>query len=65
MPGEEVGDTITLTKTTYECGYILTSRDVRIPAPGCGEKLYRYWSITDWCTPENGPSAVDTQSYCS
>lgn len=55
-----VVDTIDLSTDKYICGYILTKRDVDIPATDCGRKLYRYWSITDWCSPEIGPSVIDT-----
>ena len=55
-----VKDTITLSTEKYICGYILTKKDVEIPANDCGKKKYRYWSILDWCTPEDGPTAIDT-----
>ncbi|MEM6318918.1 MAG: T9SS type A sorting domain-containing protein [Bacteroidota bacterium] len=55
-----VHDTIDLSETDYICGYILKKRDVNIPATDCGRKIYRYWDIVDWCTPEVGPSAIDT-----
>ncbi len=53
-------DTIELFDDKYECGYILDSRDVTVPAPGCGKKVFRYWSVVDWCNPA-APSPVDTQ----
>ena len=56
----EPTDTVELFEDRYECGYILTSRDVTVPAPDCGEKVFRYWSVLDWCDPV-APSAVDTQ----
>ncbi len=52
--------TIDLNEETYVCGYILTKREVEIPANDCGKKKFVYWSILDWCNPEQGPSAVDT-----
>jgi uncharacterized Zn-binding protein involved in type VI secretion len=53
-------DTIHLNTTDYICGYILTKKDVEIPSTDCGRKIYRYWSIIDWCTPDVGPSVMDT-----
>ncbi len=71
MPGLQIGalkngefivrDTIELSTEEYICGYILTKRDVDIPNTDCGRKLYRYWSVVDWCNPSVGPSVVDTQ----
>lgn len=71
MPGIQIGalnngqfvanDTIALSTEDYICGYILTKRDVEIPNSDCGRKLYRYWSVVDWCEPQIGPSVVDTQ----
>jgi len=71
MPGIQIGalkngefivrDTIELSTEEYICGYILTKRDVEIPNTDCGRKLYRYWSVVDWCAPSVGPSAIDTQ----
>jgi len=52
--------TIDLNEETYVCGYILTKKEVEIPANDCGKKKFVYWSILDWCNPEQGPSAVDT-----
>ncbi len=70
VPGLQVGtfkdgaftvtDTVSLSKDKYICGYILTARDVTIPGTDCGKKIYRYWSAIDWCTPEVGPSVIDT-----
>jgi hypothetical protein len=57
----EVRDTIALSTTDYKCGYILTRKDLEIPTADCGKKLYRYWSVVDWCTPGVGPTVVDTQ----
>jgi len=54
-------DTIPLNTTEYTCGYILTSRDLEIPTAECGRKLFRYWSVVDWCSPEIGVFPVDTQ----
>lgn len=71
MPGLKIGaykngeflvnDTIALRTDQYFCGYILTRNDVEIPNTDCGRKVYRYWSVVDWCTPEVGPYAIDTQ----
>ena len=71
MPGLKIGtlkngqftvkDTIQLSTEKYICGYILTKKDLEIPSTICGRKMYRYWSIVDWCTPETGPLAIDTQ----
>ena len=55
-----VSDTVKLSDNEYICGYRLTKRDVNIPGTDCGKKIYRYWSVIDWCTPEVGPSVVDT-----
>jgi len=52
--------TVALNEETYVCGYILTKEEVEIPANDCGEKTFVYWSILDWCNPEQGPSPVDT-----
>jgi len=52
--------TVALSETDYVCGYILQKRDVEIPGTDCGRKIYRYWSVVDWCTPGVGPSAIDT-----
>jgi len=54
-------DTIPLSTEEYICGYILTSRDLEIPTVECGRKLFRYWSVVDWCSPEVGLTPVDTQ----
>ncbi len=51
---------VALSENDYTCGYILQKRDVEIPGTDCGRKIYRYWSIVDWCTPAVGPSAIDT-----
>ncbi len=71
MPGLQIGairngefivrDTIALSTEEYICGYILTSKEFEVPTTDCGEKIYRYWSIVDWCTPGIGPVVVDTQ----
>jgi len=71
MPGLQIGsirngafivrDTMALSTEEYICGYILTSNELDVPTTDCGEKIYRYWSIVDWCTPEVGPVAIDTQ----
>lgn len=71
MPGIQIGlltngqfvpsDTIPLSTEEYICGYILTKRDIDIPNTDCGRKLYRYWSVVDWCAPQVGPAVVDTQ----
>ncbi len=71
MPGLQIGvirngefivqDTIALSTEEYICGYILTSNDLEIPTTDCGDKIYRYWSIVDWCTPGVGPVSIDTQ----
>ena len=52
--------TVALNEDTYVCGYILTKREVEIPANDCGKKKFVYWSILDWCNSEQGPTAVDT-----
>ena len=54
-------DTIVLSTEKYICGYILTSRTLEIPTVECGKKLFRYWSVVDWCTPALGVVPVDTQ----
>lgn len=54
-------DTIPLSTEEYICGYILTSRDLEVPTVACGRKLFRYWSVVDWCSPEVGIFPVDTQ----
>ncbi len=71
MPGLKIGaikngefivrDTIALSTEEYICGYILTSKDLEVPTTDCGRKVYRYWSIVDWCSPEIGPVSIDTQ----
>lgn len=71
MPGLQIGiisnsqfvarDTIPLSTEEYRCGFILSKRDEEIPATDCGRKLFRYWSIVDWCAPETGLSPIDTQ----
>ena len=53
-------DTIPLSTETYICGYILQKREVAIPATDCGKKLFRYWSILDWCNAESRPQDIDT-----
>ena len=53
-------DTIQLSINEYICGYILTKRDENIPSNDCGAKVFRYWSLLDWCRPELGPVACDT-----
>jgi len=70
VPGMKIGtlqngvftatDTIELSVNEYICGYILTKRDENIPSNDCGEKVFRYWSLLDWCKPELGPVACDT-----
>lgn len=52
-------DTIPLSTQEYICGYILTIRDLEIPNAECGRKLFRYWSVADWCSPTI--VSVDTQ----
>ena len=54
-------DTIPLSTEEYICGYILTSRDLEVPTAACGRKLFRYWSVVDWCSPEIGVFPIDTQ----
>ncbi len=54
-------DTIALNTEEYTCGYILTSREVEIPTVECGRKIFRYWSVVDWCSPTLGIIPVDTQ----
>ena len=53
-------DTIPLNTETYTCGYILQQRDVEIPAVDCGRKVFRYWSIVDWCDATGGVQPIDT-----
>ncbi|MFK7982770.1 MAG: hypothetical protein AB8G86_22510, partial [Saprospiraceae bacterium] len=53
-------DTIPLSKEKYVCGFILKNRDIQVDAE-CGTKLFRYWDIIDWCTPDAGPVVLDTQ----
>ncbi|MEM6319147.1 MAG: SdrD B-like domain-containing protein [Bacteroidota bacterium] len=53
-------DTVALSTEKYICGYILQKREVRLSSD-CGQKLYRYWDITDWCNPNFGPMPIDTQ----
>ena len=70
VPGMKIGtlkdgvftvkDTIELSVNKYICGYILTKRDENIPSNDCGAKVFRYWSLLDWCKPEIGPVACDT-----
>ena len=70
VPGMKIGtikngvftatDTIPLSINEYICGYILTKRDENIPSNDCGAKVFRYWSLLDWCRPEVGPVACDT-----
>ena len=54
-------DTIPLSTEEYICGYILTSNNLEVPTVECGRKLFRYWSVVDWCSPEVGLTPVDTQ----
>lgn len=70
VPGMQIGtiknglftlrDTVDLSTTDYTCGYLLTKRDIEIPATDCGRKIYRYWNVIDWCVPGQGPTALDT-----
>ncbi len=70
IPGIKIGkikngilipsDTIPLNTDTYVCGYILQKRDIELEGD-CGVKLFRYWDILDWCSPNNGPLRLDTQ----
>jgi len=53
-------DTILLSTEAYICGYILQKTEVPIPATDCGSKLFRYWSVLDWCDAAGGPSLIDT-----
>ena len=53
-------DTIRLSLERYVCGYILTKRSQFLPATDCGSKSFNFWSILDWCQPEQGPVLVDT-----
>ena len=54
-----VRDTIRLSVEEYICGYILTKKSETLPSTDCGTKTYRYWSILDWCKPEEGPMVID------
>ncbi len=56
----EPSDTIDLSTEVYTCGYILQKRDVAIPASDCGKKIFRYWSILDWCDASGGVEGIDT-----
>jgi len=70
VPGIKIGrlkngvllpsDTIALSTQEYRCGYILENRDVFIPSTDCGKKIFRYWTILDWCATNNGPQPIDT-----
>jgi hypothetical protein len=53
-------DTIALDTADYVCGYILKKEDIQIPAD-CGIKVFRYWSVLDWCDASQGIIALDTQ----
>jgi hypothetical protein len=53
-------DTIALSTTEYVCNYILTKEDKEITA-SCGTKIFRYWTLVDWCANGVGPIAIDTQ----
>ncbi|MFK7979184.1 MAG: hypothetical protein AB8G86_04325, partial [Saprospiraceae bacterium] len=70
VPGLKVGtikdgvftvtDTIPLSVNEYVCGYILTKRDEEVPSTDCGAKVFRFWSLLDWCRPEAGAVPCDT-----
>ena len=53
-------DTVALSTNDYICGYILTKNSVDIPATDCGVKQFISFAVLDWCSPESGPSAIDT-----
>ena len=53
-------DTLELNTDTYTCDFILLKRDEFFPHPG-GIKLFRFWSISDRCSPRPIPIPVDTQ----
>lgn len=53
-------DTIALSTKNYVCNYILTKEDKRFPST-CGEKVFRYWTILDWCG-NRAPMPIDTQA---
>jgi len=69
VPGIKVGkvvngilipsDTLKLSTIDYVCGFILQQKDVKITAD-CGIKIYREWSILDWCNAAS-PTALQTQ----
>ncbi|MEM1119290.1 MAG: T9SS type A sorting domain-containing protein [Bacteroidota bacterium] len=58
----EVKDTVELSLDEYVCGYILKKEDRIIPASDCGEKVFRFYELLDWCLPENGLMAKYTQA---
>ena len=51
---------VALSEEEYICGYILQSDDVEIPSTDCGRKIFRFWSVVNWCDASSGPSALDT-----
>ncbi len=53
-------DTLELNTETYTCDFILLKRDEYFPHPG-GIKLFRFWSLSDRCSPRPIPIPVDTQ----
>ncbi|MEM1121926.1 MAG: hypothetical protein AAGJ18_15855, partial [Bacteroidota bacterium] len=53
-------DTVPLSTETYVCNYRLLKEDIQI-ASGCGQKLFRYWTLIDWCG-NSGPMPIDTQA---
>jgi len=53
-------DTVPLSTQDYVCGYILQKQDIFLPSTNCGKKVFRYWSVLDWCNPNNGPQPLDT-----
>jgi len=53
-------DTIPLSTTEYTCGYILQKEAIFLPNTDCGKKIFQYWSVLDWCNPNNGPQPIDT-----
>ena len=63
----EPTDTIPLSTEIYTCGYILEKRDIEVSTinsgesdASCGRKIYRYWSIFDWCDADGRIIPIDT-----
>ncbi len=54
------GEVVQLNDTAYTCGYILVPRTDTIASTDCGRKYFRFWDVLDWCTPNQGPTILDT-----